>query len=51
SGGYRIFFLPTYRPDLNPIEHSWFKIKHEIRTVTGQFTEISMAVEHVLKFI
>ncbi|MCZ6910896.1 MAG: transposase, partial [Rickettsia endosymbiont of Ixodes persulcatus] len=29
----------------------WFKIKNEIRKVTGQFKDISMAVEHVLKFI
>ncbi|MCZ6925868.1 MAG: hypothetical protein O7D30_11725 [Rickettsia endosymbiont of Ixodes persulcatus] len=29
----------------------WFKIKNEIRKVTGQFKYISMAVEHVLKFI
>ncbi|MCZ6902101.1 MAG: hypothetical protein O7C62_05685 [Rickettsia endosymbiont of Ixodes persulcatus] len=27
------------------------KIKNEIRKVTGQFKDISMAVEHVLKFI
>ena len=25
SVGYRILFLPTYSPDLNPIEHYWFK--------------------------
>ncbi|MCZ6913635.1 MAG: transposase, partial [Rickettsia endosymbiont of Ixodes persulcatus] len=49
--GYRILFLPTYSPDLNPIEHYWFKIKNEIRKVMGQFKDISMAVEHVLKFI
>ncbi|MCZ6924667.1 MAG: transposase, partial [Rickettsia endosymbiont of Ixodes persulcatus] len=51
SVGYRILFLPTYSPDLNPIEHYWFKIKNEIRKVTGQFKDISMAVEHILKFI
>ncbi|WP_156147447.1 IS630 family transposase [Rickettsia endosymbiont of Ixodes pacificus] len=47
SVGCRILFLPTYSPDLNPIEHYWFKIKNEIRKVTGQFKDISMAVEHV----
>lgn len=51
SVGCSIIFLPTYSPDLNPIEHYWFKIKNEIRKVTGQFKDISMAVEHVLKFI
>lgn len=51
SVGCRILFLPTYSPDLNPIEHYWFKIKNEIRKVTEQFKDINMAVEHVLKFI
>ncbi|KDO03117.1 hypothetical protein REISMN_03400 [Rickettsia tamurae subsp. buchneri] len=30
SVGASILFLPTYSPDLNPIEHYWFKIKHQI---------------------
>ncbi|EER21259.1 MULTISPECIES: IS630 family transposase [spotted fever group] len=32
SVGASILFLPTYSPDLNPIEHYWFKIKHQILT-------------------
>ncbi|KJV52222.1 IS630 family transposase [Orientia tsutsugamushi str. Gilliam] len=51
SVGCSILFLPTYSPDLNPIEHYWFKIKNEIRKVTAQFKDISIAVEHVMKFI
>ncbi|KJV93349.1 IS630 family transposase [Orientia tsutsugamushi] len=51
SVGCSILFLPTYSPDLNPIEHYWFKIKNEIRKVTAQFKDISMAVEHVMQFI
>jgi transposase len=31
SVGCTILFLPTYSPDLNKIEHYWFKIKNEIR--------------------
>ncbi|WP_179943711.1 transposase, partial [Rickettsia endosymbiont of Ixodes scapularis] len=27
SVGASILFLPTYSPDLNPIEHYWFKTK------------------------
>ncbi|WP_331831650.1 transposase [Orientia tsutsugamushi] len=49
--GCSILFLPTYSPDLNSIEHYWFKIKNEIRKVTAQFKDISIAVEHVMKFI
>ncbi|KJV73028.1 putative transposase, partial [Orientia tsutsugamushi str. TA716] len=41
----------TYSPDLNPIEHYWFKIKNETRKVTTQFKDISIAVEHLMKFI
>ncbi|MDR0296908.1 MAG: transposase, partial [Rickettsia sp.] len=31
----KILFLPTYSPDLNPIEHYWFKIKQQIRKTAG----------------
>ncbi|SPR02668.1 IS630 family transposase [Orientia tsutsugamushi] len=41
--GCSILFLPTYSPDVNPIEHYWFKIKNEISKVTAQFKDISMA--------
>ncbi|KJW00021.1 DDE superendonuclease family protein [Orientia tsutsugamushi str. Sido] len=51
SVGCSILFLPTYSPDLNPIEYYWFKIKNEIRKVTAQFKDISISVEHVMKFI
>ncbi|WP_109490080.1 IS630 family transposase [Orientia tsutsugamushi] len=51
SVGCSILFLPTYSPDLNPIEHYWFKIKNEIRKVTAQFKDISIAVAHLMKFI
>ncbi|SPR07026.1 IS630 family transposase [Orientia tsutsugamushi] len=51
SVGFSILFLPTYSPDLNPIEHYWFKIKNEISKVTAQFKDISIAVEHLMKFI
>ena len=33
SVGCKILFLPTYSPDLNPIEHHWFKIKHNIKKI------------------
>ncbi len=29
----KIFFLPPYSPDFNPIEHFWSSIKHKIRTL------------------
>lgn len=39
-----VLFLPTYSPDLNPIEHYWFKIKHNIRKISHLFTDFYEAV-------
>lgn len=49
SVGCSILFLPTYSPDLNPIEHYWFKIKNEIRKIVGNFDRFFDAVYHSLK--
>lgn len=48
SRGASILFLPTYSPDLNPIEHHWFKIKNEIRKTANSFEIFFDAVYHVL---
>lgn len=37
SVGCSILFLPTYSPDLNPIEHYWFKLKNQIRKTAKNF--------------
>jgi putative transposase len=44
-----ILFLPTYSPDLNPIEHYWFKIKNEIRKTASDFETFFDAVYCNLK--
>lgn len=44
SVGCTILFLPTYSPDLNPIEHYWFKIKNQIRKIAQDFEEFFEAV-------
>ena len=33
AAGAWILFLPTYSPDLNPIEHCWAKVKSLLRTL------------------
>lgn len=49
AAGCSILFLPTYSPDLNPIERHWFKIKHKIRKIAHQFQDIFDAVSLTLK--
>lgn len=49
SVGCSILFLPTYSPDLNPIEHHWFKIKRKIRKITHLFTDFYEAVYQGVK--
>ena len=46
--GASILFLPTYSPDLNPIEHYWFKIRHMIKKTACNFTDFFQAVYSVL---
>jgi len=49
SVGCSIMFLPTYSPDLNPIEHYWFKVKHQIRKVACQSQNFFETVSLTLK--
>ena len=36
KAGARLFFLPPYSPDLNPIEQLFSKIKHTMRNAMGR---------------
>jgi putative transposase len=51
SVGCQIIYLPTYSPDLNPIEHHWFKIKNHIKKIAHTFDNfvdaISLTLNHV----
>jgi len=31
EAGCQILYLPPYSPDLNPIEHQWFRVKNAVR--------------------
>lgn len=44
SVGCSILFLPTYSPDLNPIEQYWSKVKHQIRKVASQYQDFFESV-------
>ena len=49
SVGATVLFLPAYSPDLNPIEHFWFKIKNSIRKIATSFDNFPDAVLYALK--
>lgn len=44
SVGCKLLYLPTYSPDLNDIEHYWFKVKNEIRKAATLFEDFYDAV-------
>lgn len=39
KAGCHLLFLPTYSPDLNPIEHWWHKIKSLLRPLIQNATD------------
>lgn len=49
AAGCDILYLPTYSPDLNPIEHHWFKIKNEIRKIMENIKDVFEAACIVLR--
>ena len=49
SAGARLFFLPKYSPDLNPIEQVFAKLKHWLRKAAGRSIDaVSNAIGKVL---
>jgi transposase len=50
SAGAKLFFLPKYSPDLNPIEQVLAKLKHFLRKAAARTVEaVCLAIGHVLK--
>jgi putative transposase len=52
AAGARLWYLPPYSPDLNPIEHAFAKIKHwmrqaQKRTVEDTWRHIGQLVEQI----
>ena len=50
AAGAKLFFLPKYSPDLNPIEQVFAKLKHLLRKAAARTIEaVCAAVGEILK--
>lgn len=50
SAGAKLFFLPKYSPDLNPIEQVFAKLKHFLRTAAARTVEaVCLAIGETLQ--
>jgi transposase len=50
SAGAKLFFLPKYSPDLNPIEQVFAKLKHLLRKAAARtFEAICLALDNILR--
>ena len=49
SAGAKLFFLPKYSPDLNPIEQVFAKLKHLLRKAAARsFDAVTAAIGRLL---
>ena len=49
SADAKLFFLPKYSPDLNPIEQVFAKLKHLLRKAARTVETVCAAIGHVLQ--
>lgn len=49
NAGCKLLYLPTYSPDLNPIENYWAVMKKMIRKIRDQYENIGEAIDVVLQ--
>jgi transposase len=52
NAGAEVLYLPSYSPDLNPIEKAWSKLKQLLRSARPRTKEaLEQAIAHALKLI
>jgi transposase len=50
AAGAKVFFLPKYSPDLNPIEQVFAKLKHLLRRAAARSAEtICVTIDETLR--
>jgi transposase len=48
EAGAKLFFLPKYSPDLNPIEQVFYKFKHGLRKAARSYEAVLAAIRELL---